>query len=132
MPISAAVLVRPTLQLILSLLFLTQGIGLAQKVDGATQTLATGIFGDLGVRVVSCPAYTFDGGNSPICGVSELAPEDYVEAFDRAAQGKLEPQGAWDEDHTVWLRRYRAGGASYAAVYSEIARGFNVQFIRLK
>ena len=102
------------------------------KQTTATQALAKDIFGKLGVRVVRCPAYTADGGNIPVCGVSIMAPEAYIQAFDKAASGKLEPQDAWDEDHTVWLRRFTAGGLNYAAVYSEIARGFNVEFIGLK
>lgn len=94
-------------------------------------TELTELFEDL-VREVPCPPYTYDGGNEPVCGLTELSPEAFTEAFDEAARGRLEPEGAWSEDHTVWLRYYHAQGVRYAAIYSEIARGFNVQFVRLK
>ena len=128
MATSGTVLARRLSLTILALLL--QSFGGAQ--DAATSKLATDIFRALEVRVVRCPAYTFDGGNLPVCGVSELTPEAYTVAFDKAAQGKLEPQSPWDEDHTVWLRYYTAGDVRYAAIYSSIAEGFNVQLIRLK
>ncbi len=115
-------------------LLIVQGLGSAQNagtVELATE-LATEIFRGLGVRVVRCPAYTFEGGNTPVCGVTSMTPEAYTEAFDEVAKGRLEPLGDWDEDHTVWLRRYTAEGVTYAAIYSEIARGFNVQLVRLR
>lgn len=137
MPSSGIVLARRprhrTFLLIFSALtLLLSGVGRAQANDTATRKLATDIFRALEVRVVPCPAYTFEGGNLPVCGVSEQTPEAYTKAFDKAVQGKLEPQSPWDEDHTVWLRRYTAGGVAYAAVYSSIANGFNVQLVRLK
>jgi hypothetical protein len=107
------------------------GSGFAQETSPVTK-LAADIFGKLEVRLVRCPAYTHGGGNQPVCGVSDLTPEAFTEAFDEAAKGKLEPQSPWDEDHTVWLRRYSAGGVAYAAIYSEIARDFNVQLVKLK
>lgn len=113
-------------------LLIAQGLGAGAGTGANTVELAAGIFRELGVRVVRCPAYTFGGGNVPVCGVTPMTPEAYTEAFDKAAKGRLEPQGDWDEDHTVWLRRYTAEGATYAAVYSEIAQGFNVQLIRLR
>lgn len=132
MVVSGTGLARRARRLAVLILLLLSSVGVAQRVDAATRALATDIFRALGVRVVRCPAYTFDGGNLPICGLSDMAPEAYTEAFDAAALGKLEPVSAWDEDHTVWLRRYTTGGVQYAAVYTSIADGFNVQLIRLK
>lgn len=112
------------------------GVGFAQGAQTPPaenfQTLATQLFRTLEVRAVPCPAYTLDGRNEPICGLTALAPEAFTAAFSRAAQGRLEPEGPWAEDHTVWLRIYRAQGVRYAAIYSGIAEAFNVQFIRLK
>ncbi len=130
MPRSGGVLTRG-LRLAAALL-LASGLGLAQTVDKETEALARAIFSKLEVRLVPCPPYTFEGGNTPVCGLSDMDPKTYTQALDRASRGMLEPQGTWDEDHTVWLRRYSADGVVYAAVYSEIARGFNVQIIRLK
>lgn len=98
----------------------------------SANTLATRLFADLSVRVVPCPAYAFTGGNEPVCGVSEKPPEAYIRAFDRVAEGQLEPLDAWREDHGVRLRRYRYQGTDYAAVYTPLAKTFNVQLVRLK
>lgn len=97
-----------------------------------TTALATPIFAELGVRKVPCPDGTFEGGNKPVCGRTRMPPEAFTKAFDETAQGRLEPLGVWDEDHGVWLRRYRAGGVRYAAVYTPLAETFNVQLVRLK
>jgi hypothetical protein len=94
--------------------------------------LAENLFAELSVRVVPCPAYTFAGSNEPVCGLTERPPEAYIRAFDRVAEGWLEPLGAWREDHGVRLRRYRYRGADYAAVYTPLAETFNVQLVRLK
>ncbi len=96
------------------------------------KTLATPIFADLGVLTVPCPDDTFNGGNEPSCGRTRMPPEVFTKAFDRAARERLEPLGVWNEDHGVWLRRYRAGSVPYAAVYTPLAKTFNVQLVRLK
>ncbi len=108
---------------------LTLAVVLAQP---SPETLATPIFAELGVREVPCPNYTFNGGNEPICGRTRMPPEVFTRAFDRAARGRLEPLDAWNEDHGVRLRRYRAGGVRYAAVYTPLAKTFNVQLVRLR
>ena len=104
----------------------------AAPAQRSLETLATPIFADLGVLTVPCPDDTFAGGNKPVCGRTRMPPEAFTEAFDEAAQERLEPLGAWDEDHSVWLRRYCAGGVLYAAVYTPLAEAFNVQLVRLK
>lgn len=95
-------------------------------------TLAQELFASLAVRTVPCPAYTRNGGNEPVCGITEASPRAFTQAFSKAVRGKLEPEGPWDEDHSVWLRYYRDGNARYAAIYTRLAETFNVQFVRLK
>ena len=104
----------------------------AAQAQRSPETLATPVFAELGVREVPCPDDTFDGGNKPVCGQTQMLPEVFTEAFDETAQGRLEPLGAWNEDHGVWLRRYRAHGVLYAAVYTPLVETFNVQLVRLK
>jgi hypothetical protein len=96
------------------------------------KTLAAELFAQLGVQVVSCPAYTIDGGNRPVCGRTHLTAEAFARAFDGVRGGDLEPLGPWREDHGVWLRRYRGGAHLYAAVYTPLAGVSNVQLVRLK
>lgn len=96
------------------------------------ETLAAELFTELGVQVVPCPAYTFDGGNRPVCGRTLLTAEAFARAFDGVRSGDLEPLGPWGEDHGVWLRHYRGGAHLYAAVYTPLAGAFNVQLVRLK
>jgi len=100
--------------------------------ESVPEPLAAALFAQLGVQVVPCPAYTFDGGNRPVCGCTRLTAEAFTRAFDEVRSGDLEPLGPWREDHGVWLRRYRSGAHLYAAVFTPLAETFNVQFVRLK
>lgn len=102
---------------------------LAQR---APATLAQELFASLAVRTVPCPAYTRNGSNEPVCGITEASPRAFTQAFSKAVEGKLEPEGPWAEDHSVWLRYYRDGDVRYAAIYTRLAETFNVQFVRLK
>lgn len=96
--------------------------------------LAIELFEVLEVVSVACPD-DFNGANQSVCGRTPLAAEAFTRAFDEAASKRLEPLGEWREDHGVWVRTYRATDASdtrYAAVYSTIAEGYNVQLVELE
>lgn len=110
-----------------------KGLALALLLSASPlpEPLAAALFAQLGVQKVPCPAYTFDGGNRPVCGHTRLTAEAFAGAFDKV-RGGLKPLGPWKEDHGVWLRRYRSGAYLYAAVYTPLARTFNVQLVRLK